>query len=214
MDKVSELEAAILQRASHLAEEYRQRAKRSRDSILGEANERLHLREEREVLVAKAKAERTYRRMVQANELRLDGQMDRLRWELVQCVRDRMADRFRELMDDRDRYLGLLRELLGQASAAIDGETLVVELNRRDHEALEASWEAFAREAVPGRKLELGPECPTCLGGLLVRTPDNRMRVDNTFEGRMQRLEPRILQTIVERLLPQTPESGFRGAGH
>jgi hypothetical protein len=30
----------------------------------------------------------------------------------------------------------------------------------------------------------------------------------------MQRLEARILQTIVERLLPQTPESGFRGAGH
>ncbi|MGD2082792.1 MAG: V-type ATP synthase subunit E family protein [Chromatiales bacterium] len=210
MDKVSELETAILERASHLAEEYRQRAQRGRENILDDAHERLHLREEREVLLAKAKAERTYRRMVQANELRLDAQMDRLRWELVQCVRERMADRFKALMDDRERYLKLLGEFLAQGAAAIPGSALVVELNRRDHEAVEATWADFIAEAVPDREVELGPECPECLGGLLVRTPDNRMRVDNTFDGRMRRLDHRILQTIVERLLPQTPESSFR----
>jgi V/A-type H+-transporting ATPase subunit E len=152
--------------------------------------------------------------MVQANELRLDAQMDRLRWELVQCVRDRMADRFRELMADRERYLELLRQFLAQGAAAIPESPLVVELNRHDHEALEETWAEFARQAVADREVELGPECPECIGGLLVRTPDNRRRVDNTFDGRMQRLENRILQTIVERLLPQTPESGFRAAGH
>ena len=36
----------------------------------------------------------------------------------------------------------------------------------------------------------------------MVRTPDNRIRVDNTFEGRIRRLESRLYQTIVERLFP------------
>ncbi len=212
MDKVSELEAAILQRASHLAEEYRQRAERSRDSILGAAHDRLHLREEREVLIAKSKAERSYRRAVQANELKLRGQMDRLRWEMVQGVHQRLANRFSSFMDDRARYLVFLQALLAGSAAAIDAPALVVELNRRDHEELEPRWDAFAGAAAPGRDIGLGPECRDCLGGLLVRTPDNRSRVDNTFEGRQRRLEQPILQAIVERLLPQTPEDSFRAS--
>jgi V/A-type H+-transporting ATPase subunit E len=210
VDKVSELEAAILERASHLAEEYRQRAQRSRDSILGEAHDRLHLREEREVLIAKSKAERSYRRAVQANELKLRGQMDRLRWEMVQAVHQRLAERFSGFMEDRVRYLAFLKALLARSAAAMDAPALVVELNRRDHDELEPQWDAFA--AVPGHDITLGPECRECLGGLLVRTPDNRSRVDNTFEGRQRRLEQPILQAIVERLLPQTPEDSFRAS--
>lgn len=210
MDKVSELEAAILERASHLADEYRQRAQRSRDNILGEAHERLQLREEREVLIAQSKAERSYRRAVQANELRLRAQMDRLRWQMVQSVHQRLAPRFTALMEDRERYLELLRALLARSAQAIDAPTLVVELNRRDHEALAPEWDAFVASAAPGRDIRLGPECHDCLGGLLIRTPDNRARVDNSFEGRLQRLEIPILQAIVERLLPQTPEDSFR----
>jgi V/A-type H+-transporting ATPase subunit E len=209
MDKVSELEAAILERASHLAEEYRQRAQRSRDGILGDAHERLHLREEREVLIAKSKAERTYRRAVQANELKLRGQMDLLRWEMVQGVHRQLADRFVQVMEQRERYLDLLRALLARSAEAIDASELVVELNRRDHQALEPDWDSFVA-AAPGRNIHLGPECRECLGGLLLRTPDNRARVDNTFEGRQRRLQSRILQAIVEHLLPQAPEDSFR----
>ncbi|MCB1831331.1 MAG: ATPase, partial [Gammaproteobacteria bacterium] len=87
MDQVEELEQAILAQANRLASEYRERAERSRDNILREAGERLHLREEREVLLAKAKAERAYRRRVQANELQLRKEMDHLRWNLVEEVR-------------------------------------------------------------------------------------------------------------------------------
>ncbi len=52
MNQVEELEAAILARADRLATEYRERAQRSRDRILREAADQLHLREEREVLLA------------------------------------------------------------------------------------------------------------------------------------------------------------------
>ena len=58
MDRVEELEAAILARAHRLASEYREGAEQSRDNILRNASQQLHLREEREVLLAKAQAER------------------------------------------------------------------------------------------------------------------------------------------------------------
>ena len=57
MDQVKELETAILKRAHRLASEYRGRAEHSRDNILRDAHERLRLREDREVLLAKAQAE-------------------------------------------------------------------------------------------------------------------------------------------------------------
>jgi len=100
MDQVKALEAAILKRADHLAAEYRQRAERSRDNILRDAHERLRLREDREVLLSKAQADRTYRRMVQANELKLHKEMDHLRWNLVEGVRERLGDLMQSLTND------------------------------------------------------------------------------------------------------------------
>ena len=105
MDQVTELESAILQRANRLAVEFRQRAERSRDNILREASDRLRLHEEREVLLAKAMAERAYRRQVQANELRLRAQMDQVRWNLAKEVQERLLDRAAAFTKDADPYL-------------------------------------------------------------------------------------------------------------
>ncbi|NCC28348.1 MAG: ATPase, partial [Gammaproteobacteria bacterium] len=71
MNQVQELEQAILARAERLAGEYRDRANRSRDSILREAAERLRMRESREESIAKTLADRTFRQQVQASELKM-----------------------------------------------------------------------------------------------------------------------------------------------
>ena len=203
MDQVTELESAILQRANRLAVEFRQRAERSRDNILREASDRLRLHEEREVLLAKALAERAYRRQVQANELRLRAQMDQVRWNLAKEVQERLLDRAAAFAKDADRYLPALGRLLAVAVAEFPGEVeLVAEFNADDRQRLAPRWAEFAQDAVPGRPVALGAEPVRCTGGVIVRTPDNRIRVDNSFEGRMQRLEIRIYQTIVERLFP------------
>jgi V/A-type H+-transporting ATPase subunit E len=203
MDQVTELESAILQRANRLAVEFRQRAERSRDNILREASDRLRLHEEREVLLAKALAERAYRRQVQANELRLRAQMDQVRWNLAKEVQERLLDRAAAFAKDADRYLPALGRLLAVAVAEFPGEVeLVAEFNADDRQRLAPRWAEFAQDSVPDRPVALGAEPVRCTGGVIVRTPDNRIRVDNSFEGRMQRLEIRIYQTIVERLFP------------
>ena len=203
MDQVTELESAILQRANRLAVEFRQRAERSRDNILREASDRLRLREEREVLLAKALAERAYRRQVQANELKLRAQMDQVRWNLAQGIQERMIPRAAELVRDEDRYLPVLGRLLAAGLREFPADLeLVADLNEADRKLLAPRWTEFVQESAPDRPVMLGQEPLRCTGGLVVRTPDNRVRVDNTFEGRLQRLETRIYQTIVERLFP------------
>jgi len=209
MDQVKALETAILERAHRLASEYRQRAERSRDNILRDAHERLRLREDREVLLAKAHAERAYRRMVQANELKLHKEMDHLRWNLVEGVCARLGDLMRSLTEDDERYLPLLSALLGRGAEEMEQRELTAEVNARDLERLRPVWDRFSRDAAPDRKVLLSSAPIETLGGVLVRTNDNRVRVDNTFEGRMERLQGRLHQVIIERLLPGGIENGI-----
>lgn len=206
MNQVEELESAILTRAERLAGEYNERAERSRERILREAADQIRLREEREVLVAKALAERNYRRKVQANELKLRAHMDHLRWNLVRGVEQRLADRMRAYVKQADAYRQALKGYLAQAAALIEHDHLVAEFNANDLQTLKEAWDGFAAEAVPDKRIELASQPIETLGGVRVSTPDRRIRLDNTFEGRQERLRPLLHQVIVERLFPATAD--------
>ena len=208
MNQVQELEKAILARAERLAGEYRERAERSRDNILREAAERLRLREQREESIAKALGERTFRQQVQASELKLQSQLDRVRWNLVTDVERRLRERMQTFVADEASYDETLKAYLGQAAAAIESDELVAELTRKDRDRLQPRWEAIVAEAAPGKTIRLAEEAMECLGGVRVSSSDERIRVDNTFEGRLERLRPRIQQIILERLLPGGLETG------
>ncbi len=207
MNQVQELERAILARAERLAAEYRDRAQRSRDSILREAAERLRLREQREEAIAKGLGERTFRQQVQASELKMQSQVDRVRWNLVKDVERRLTERIEALQEDEAAYLALLQDLLAAAAGQIDGD-LVVTANAQDRKRLAGAWDQICAAAAPGRTVTLAETPIGALAGILVNNPDNTVRVDNTFEGRLERLRPRIQQVILERLLPAGFDTG------
>lgn len=207
MNQVQELERAILARAERLAAEYRDRAQRSRDSILREAAERLRLREQREEAIAKALGERTFRQQVQASELKMQSQVDRVRWNLVKDVERRLTERIEALQEDEAAYLALLQDLLAAAAGQIDGD-LVVSANAQDRKRLAGAWDQICAAAAPGRTVTLAETPIGALAGILVNNADNTVRVDNTFEGRLERLRPRVQQVILERLLPTGFDTG------
>jgi V/A-type H+-transporting ATPase subunit E len=208
VNQVQELEQAILARAERLAAEYLDRAQRSRDNILRAASERLRLREEREEAIAKALGEQTFRQQVQANELKLQSHLDRVRWNLVTDVERRLGERMDAFRRDDPGYLDLLSAYLAQAAREIESDALVAQVNTQDLQRLQPQWQAIAARAAPGKSLQLSPDPVDTVGGVLVRSPDNRIRVDNTFEGRLERLSQRVQQVILERLLPMGLESG------
>jgi Archaeal/vacuolar-type H+-ATPase subunit E len=210
VNQVEALERAILARAERLASEYRERAARSRDSILREAAERLRLREAREEANAKALAERTFRQRVQASELKMQTHLDRVRWNLVLDVEQRLSERMRVFIDDEVAYNAWLQRLIVEAAEVIESPEILVTANAQDQRRLFVNWDTIVSALPPGKRAVLvpAPEVIHTLGGVLVTSADGRIRVDHTFEGRLERLRPRIQQTILERLLPGGFDTG------
>ncbi len=210
MNQVEELERAILSRAERLASEFRERASRSRDSILREAAERLRLREAREESLAKTLAERTFRQRVQTSELKMQIHLDQVRWNLVQNIESLLTERMRTFMADAPTYHAWLDRLIIDAAALIESPALVVSANAQDQRQLHLRWEQLIQSLPAGKTATLAPvsEAIQALGGALIASEDQRIRVDQTFEGRLSRLRPKIQQTILEQLLPGGFETG------
>lgn len=198
--QIKGLEKAILDRANGLANELQTKAAHQRDGILRNASERLHLTEQREVLLAKATADRIQRRRVQAGELRLQGRLEQLRWQLVREVEQRLPARLEALRADRAAYLDWLACLIQEAVALIPEGELVAEVNAEDLAWLPEHWAALCARAAPGRALSLDPRPGSGAGGVLLRGSDNRVRLDNRFEGRLARQQRLIRRTIQQQL--------------
>jgi V/A-type H+-transporting ATPase subunit E len=194
------LERAILARAERLAGEFRDRAKRTSDGILREAAEKLRLREQREEAIAKALGDRTFRQQVQAEELRMQSLLDQTRWDLVTRVEAQLTEQMQALMAKETAYLKTLRAFIDTAATEIGHERLHVQANSNDLRLLHAHWSDIL-EQVGKKSLRLDENPIKTLGGVLVTSNDHRIRVDNTFEGRLARLRLRIQQVIQDRLL-------------
>jgi V/A-type H+-transporting ATPase subunit E len=211
--QVKALEAALLARARELMREHLDKAEGEKARILHEVAQELRLAEEREILKAKMDAERLMRRRVQAAEIRMQGELDRLRWTLVQSIVGAVRMRLERLADDEGAYRALLGAQIGAAAERLDGEALVAELNARDRERFGAGWEAFAAEAAPAKHVTLCHTAHAGSGGVIVRTPDNDVRIDDTHEGRLDRLADAVHAAVLERLFAAVPhmETLFHG---
>lgn len=207
-DQVSALERAIRERAQALADEHLAQAERARQRIHRDSEERLRLLEERETLLAQSRAEREYRRRVQAAEIRMQADLDRLRWGLVEGVMDGLRRRLEELRRDDDRYLPLFSDLLAEAAAAVERDELEALVSDQDHGRIRKHWESLAATAAGGKDITLSEEPCACGGGVLVRSRDRRISMDNTFEGRIERLRDELHRVILERLFPATTHMG------
>ena len=203
--QVKELEAGLLARARALAQEHLAKAEWERERILAESRQRIHQREERELLATKADADRLYRQRVQAAELRLQGELDRLRWGFVEAVMEHVKQQVKLLHEETSRYDSVLQKWLAGAARLIDNDTLVAELNATDHERLAPCWVQFS-DVGCAKHIALASEHCQCSGGVVVRTMDNRIRIDNTFEGRLERFEEALHHTILERLFAALPD--------
>lgn len=199
-NQAADLETALLARAEALASEHLSMARHRREEIRAESSEHLKVIEEREVLAAKAAADKLQRQMVQAAEIRLQGEFDRLRWTLVQSVLTQLDEKTSNLASDEAVYLPMLAAFIAAGAHGIDHATIVVKLNARDLSRVGSNWQDFASDLAPGKQLELAHEPIVCSGGALLRDPDNRVRVDHTFEGRKQRLEEELARVVMERL--------------
>jgi V/A-type H+-transporting ATPase subunit E len=205
--QVTQLEAALLRQAETLAREQHKNAEVVRVRILAESADKLKLAEEREVLAAKAEAERMVRRQSQAAETRLASELDRLRWALTEATLSGVKLAFQELVAD-ESYLGVLEQWLAAAAQALPAGDLVVEARPEDEKRLAPGWNERVARAAPGRKVTLISHGRPSEGGIRVRMADDRAQLDQTFEARQSRLADELARVAMERLFASAPDLG------
>ncbi|KHD05136.1 hypothetical protein PN36_09975 [Candidatus Thiomargarita nelsonii] len=196
--QLEQLEMTIRQRAQALADKHLQAAQQERDKILAESDKRLQQREEREIEIAKAAAEQEYRRRVQASEIKMQAHLDQLRWALVQSLVTDLHEQLKQLSQQDNAYINLLKQYLKNAAQLFDEIDLVVEVNADDYERFQ--WEQILKDSVPDKRCTLSASRDNFTGGLLVRNQADRIRVNNTFEGLLTRLENELYQIITAQL--------------
>ena len=138
----------------------------------------------------------------------MQSHLDRVRWNLVTDVDQRLRERMVTFRQDEAAYRGLLLTCLRQAARQIESDDLIVALNAQDRQWLADDWDRIANEAEPGKSVRLAPEPIDSLAGLRVTSADNRIRIDHSFEGRLERLRGEVQRVILERLLPAGLETG------
>ena len=105
------------------------------------------------------------------------------------------------------RYKEDIARIALSACRKLGSGDVVVRANRRDLKLLESFKEQMARELSGGEKtvnISFG-EPIQAIGGVRVGTPDGKVEIDETFEGRMRR-EFEVLRVKVAKVL-------FEGSG-
>lgn len=207
-DQAAGLELALLAHAHKLAEEYLADAHKRQQQITADSNTQLRAQEERAGLSAKAHAERIYQQRIQAADLELRAGLEHVRWNLVAAVLDALPGRLAELAQDESRYLPVLETWLRAGVRTIERDELVVRVNRRDLERLSRDWPRLLGAVAAGKTVRLSEETLDCTGGVLVAGADGRIRLDNTFEGRMERLDEALQRAVAQVLVPAEGTDG------
>lgn len=197
------LEGLLYAQAMGQADQHLRKAHETSEQIRQELQARLRKLEEGEEQRYQLEAEQLCRQIIQTSKIRMDSEHDRLRWALAQDVLHEVAKRLEKLTQDPTRYHEVLQGYLAEAAQAMPEGDLVAELSPRDLEALRPAWDRMAAEAAPGRKVGLAAMAEHASGGMLVRTTDNSLRVDNTFEGRLDRMQEDVLGVIMDKLFNQ-----------
>ncbi len=197
------LEGLLQAQAMNLADQHLQQGRQASEQIKRELQAKLQNIAEGEEQRYQLEATRLCRQLLQASKIRLDTDLDRLRWALVQDVLAEARTRLEKLAEETDRYHKVLQGYLAEAAQAMPEGDLVAEVNPRDLDRLRPHWDQLAGQAAPGRKVELAQLAGQASSGMMVRSADGRQRVDNTFEGRLNRMQDEVLGIIMDRLFKQ-----------
>ncbi len=208
-DQVRALQQAILERARELADGHVSQGEMTRGKIIEDAREKLKLMEQKELLAARMHADREYQRQVQASELRIQAELDRNRWGLVQSVMDKIRRRLVVLHKNEAAYRPVFESLLKNGVDSLGGKHLVATLGNDDLSRFHDAWASIVK-ACCGDKVEvrLSPKACQCSGGLRLMSRQGDVMIDNTFEGIIIRSEDELQQLIFERLFSTVSTKG------
>ncbi|WP_297435690.1 V-type ATP synthase subunit E [Thermococcus sp.] len=194
---IQEINREAEQKIQYLLSEAQEEA----NKILEEAKKRAEVRAEWILRKAQTGAEIEKQRIIAGAKLEVRKRRLALQEELIQKVITALHDRLSQLPDEE--YFPMLVDLTSEAVNELGMPKARILSNERTLKLLKARRDEFESAVADkvGRnvKMDIGEPIST-IGGVLVESEDRSVRVDNTFEARMERFESDLRARIAKAL--------------
>ncbi|NJE26226.1 V-type ATP synthase subunit E [Thermococcus sp. MV5] len=178
----------ILEEAEHKADEIKKeaerRAKAKADWIIRKAQTQAELEKQR--IIANARLE------VRRKKLALQEELIK---EVIDSIKERLAS------IPEEEYLEVLKGLIVEGIQELGEEKVVLSSNERTLSLIEEHLEeikGIVKEKI-GKDVEISLGDPLeTLGGVIIQNSTKTIRIDNTFETRMERLQSELRAKIAK----------------
>ena len=194
---IQEINREAEQKIQYILSEAREEA----EKIKAEARKRAEARAEWILRKAKTQAEIEKQRIIANARLEVRKKRLQVQEELIREVIEALRERLAELPDGE--YFPMIVDLTVKAVEELGSESIVVRSNERTLKLISDRMDDFRKALAEklGREIEvkIGEPLKT-LGGVIVESPDGTVRVDNTFESRIERFESELRAEIAKAL--------------
>ncbi len=178
----------IINEAKEKAADIVRRAKKEARTLLDAA--RFGAKEEmgHEMKEARAQGKHVYDGVLAEGRMKAKREMLQKREELINEV-FREAEKKLQAQTSSKKYEEDLIHITVGACKKLGSEKVIIRANRRDLKLLEKSKDTITRELGGGKRaVNISFGAPIqAIGGVRVRTPDGKIEIDETFEGKMRR---------------------------
>jgi len=195
------LRREILSKARRQAEVLIEEAKEEGEVARRQAEEKAQAIREEILREAQEEAASIKQRIVSTAQLEAQRMLLAKREELISQVFAEAQKRLAELRRS-DAYPDVLRRLILEAAAGLGNGELIVWANEEDMAMLNDDFlTRVARELDPETRLRRGDSPVDIDGGVIVERADGRMRYDNSFGARLERLKDELRSQVYRILI-------------
>jgi len=205
---LSNIAKEILEDVEKEAETLILKAELQAKKILEEAEKEAEKRYKSIVEASKEKIEAERKEEDTLFEIEAKNRLLQVKEKIVDEVFERTLSRLREYVSTQD-YENCLTRLIIEASKKINSKELIIQLNENDHRRLtEDRLEDISKEI--GVKLVKSDRVIKCIGGVIVKSSNGKIVVNNTFENRLNMLKPVLRVKIAKRLFKEESVSQLK----
>ena len=193
MSETSKFTDDILTASKEKSRQIVEQAEEEHRRLLAEATASISNEENQILRNANAEAEGIKRREISEvrHQVKLLEQSEKDR--ILTSVLDDVKRKLRESTQEQDVYLKYLTRLTTDAITHLGMEHVTIHLTSDDLKRVDSTQFTRAIEKLMPVKVEISKEPTVASGGVVVSSKDGRVRIVNTFEQRLEALEPRLL---------------------
>ncbi|WP_297551995.1 V-type ATP synthase subunit E [Thermococcus sp.] len=194
---IQEINREAEQKIQYILSEAREEAEKLKE----EARKRAEAKAEWILRKAKTQAEIEKQRIIANAKLEVRKKKLAVQEELIRSVIESLKERLANLPEDE--YFPMLVELTAKAVEELGTDKVIVRSNERTLKLIVERLPEFREKLKEflGKDVEVTVGEPIqTIGGILVESSDGTVRVDNTFEARIERFESDLRATIAKAL--------------